>query len=218
MTLAYLLVLVSASALLAVSIGRDFRAVRGGLVIAGLCGTIGWTLRGGYLAAGLMAVMGAVNVIQLLVLTFGRRGVRFSPEEAALAASALPRMDRPSLRGLLDQGLWIAARAGETLIRENEPTPHLFYLSEGEAAIASGGREVAVCPAGHFLGEITILSGAPATATVTLTTPARVWCVSTDALRRFLSANPEVRPVLEAAFVGDMAEKLRLANRRLAEG
>jgi CRP-like cAMP-binding protein len=217
-TLAYLLVLVSGTALLAVSIGRDFRAVRGGLVIAGICGTIGWTLRGGYMAAGLMALVGTVNIVQLLVLAFGRRGVRFNDEEAAMAAAALPRMDRPTLRALLNQGLWLHARAGETLIREGEPTPHLFYLSEGEAAIASGGRQVATCPSGHFLGEITVLSGAPATATVTLASAARVWCVSTDALRRFLTANPGVRPVLEAAFVGDMAEKLRLANRRLAAG
>ncbi len=133
-----------------------------------------------------------------------------------MAETVLPRMDPAVLRQLLDQGLWLDARAGETLIREGEPAPHLFYLAEGEAEVTTGGHPVARCPAGHFLGEITILSGEPATATVTLAGRARFWCIGRDALARMLALYPAMRPTLEAAFVGDMADKLRLANQRLA--
>jgi len=62
-----------------------------------------------------------------------------------------------------------------------------------------------------------VLSGAPATATVRLAAKSRFWCIEADVLTRFLAANPGLRPALESAFVGDIAEKLRLANQQLAE-
>jgi CRP-like cAMP-binding protein len=49
-----------------------------------------------------------------------------------------------------------------------------------------------------------------------LRTDARFWCIASDTLKRFIAANPEFRHALEAAFAGDLRDKLRLANQRIA--
>jgi CRP-like cAMP-binding protein len=50
---------------------------------------------------------------------------------------------------------------------------------------------------------------------VTLRTDTRFWCIAAETLKRFIDANPDFGHALEAAFAGDLRDKLRLANRRL---
>ncbi len=214
----YTLLLAGGAVLAIGSLGRAGRWMRLSLAAAGAIALVGALPRHRLALVAVAAVLVALNLARLALLLRPRRGAALRDEEARFAERALPRMGSAEARQLLDQGLWIDGRAGELLTREGEPVTHLFYLSEGEAAVASGGHRVATCAAGNFLGEVTVLSGAPATATVTLATHARFWCVTADALGRFLRLNPATRAALEAAFASGMADKLRLANRRLAEG
>src|SRR3546814_10024722 len=75
------------------------------------------------------------------------------------------------------QGHWISARRGEVLIRENQAAPSLFYLAEGRALIQRDGADVGTLADGALIGEATVLDGAHATGTVTLTANARLWFV-----------------------------------------
>lgn len=201
--------------LIAGSFSADQRALRGSLALAALIGLIGAVMYGRWIVAGIALLLLVINLVTLTVLFLNRRAARLTEEEKVMAQRTLPGMPRASIRQLLDQGLWIDGKIGEALIREGQPVSHLFYMSEGEAAVISGGKQVATCQPGHFLGEMTVLSGQPATASVTLSTPARFWCVAADSLRAFLAANPSFRPALEAAFSGTLRDKLRLANERL---
>lgn len=217
MTNAQMAMLAAGGVLVIVSFVRNVRVIRGGLALAGLLGLYSAIETHRPIATWIAALLVVVNVVQLALIFAQRRKVSLSEEESRMAERVLARMNRTAQRQLLDQGVWIEGRPGETLIRQGEPTPHLFYLSEGDARVSRHGHEIATCGPGHFLGEITVLSGLPATATVTLATRARFWCVTAEALTLFLEANPDLRPRLESAFVGDVAEKLRLANERLAE-
>ncbi|MBU3076354.1 cyclic nucleotide-binding domain-containing protein [Sphingomonas quercus] len=217
MTLAQMAMLAAGGVLVVMSFIKDVRAIRAGLAIAGALGLYAAIATHRPIASGVATLLVIVNLIQLLLLFVRRDRVRMTAEEGHFAETALSRMSRTAAWQLLGQGLWIDGLAGETLIKEGERAPHLFYLSEGEATVLSGDQPVATCGAGHFLGEITALAGTPATATVRLATKSRFWCIEAEALNRFLAANPDLRPALESAFVGDIAEKLRLANQRLAE-
>src|SRR3546814_16121617 len=84
---------------------------------------------------------------------------------------------------LIDQGHWISARRGEVLIRENQAAPSLFYLAEGRALIQRDGADVGTLADGALIGEATVLDGAHATGTVTLTANARRGFVPAAALR-----------------------------------
>lgn len=202
--------------LIVTSLTRDVRAQRIGVAAAALAWLISAVQMHAWLAAGGAAVLLAINLLRYGLLVVGDRRVRFTEDEETMASGVLWRMARRDARHFLDQGTWISGKAGEVLTREGEPVSHLFYLAEGTASVRSGGRQVATCRPHHFVGEMTVLSKGAATATVTLDRPARFWCVSAEALRRVLDANPELYMPLEEGIAANLKEKLILANAEVA--
>ncbi len=80
----------------------------------------------------------------------------------------------------------------------------------------SDGRQVATCRAGDLIGEASILTGEPATATVVLAGPARLWCMPAATLRDYLAADAELRAHLERSFALAVRTKLHTSNRTIA--
>ncbi|HYE28978.1 MAG TPA: cyclic nucleotide-binding domain-containing protein [Allosphingosinicella sp.] len=161
----------------------------------------------------LLAVTVALLVRRLLL----DRGARFTPDEEAMVAAVLPGLAPARARHLLDHGFWLSGDRGDVLTREDEPVGHLYYLAAGEARVLSHGRQVGTCRAGDLIGEVTVLSGEQASATVILTGPARFWCAPASVLRPYLAAHEEVRHALEQGFAIALKSKLRATNRTIAE-
>jgi cyclic nucleotide-binding protein len=170
------------------------------------------------LAAFWWGVLLAVNLMLLARKLHRDRSARFSPDEEAMVAALLPNLAPERARHLLDQGFWLSGDRGDVLTREEEPVGHLYYLAAGEARVLSQGRQVGTCRAGDLIGEVTVLSGEQASATVILTGPARFWCAPANVLRPYLDAHDEVRHALEQSFATALKSKLRASNRTIAEG
>ena len=166
---------------------------------------------------GVAAAFAVLSLIRLALLFRGSASARFSEEERRLRAVGFTGLNRGQARHLFDQGVWIDGKAGEVLTREGLPVTHLFHLSTGAANVANCGAMVALAQAPAFLGEMSVLQGSCATATVTLAADSRFWCVPADALRQCLNANPDIRARIEHRFGGTLAEKLRTANSVIAE-
>ena len=128
--------------------------------------------------------------------------------------SSLPRS---RARHLLDQGFWLSGKEGDVLTREEETVTHLYFLAAGEARVMSHGRQVGTCRAGDLIGEVTVLSGDRASATVILNGPARFWCAPATALNPYIQAHDDVRRALEQGFASSLKNKLRQSNERIAE-
>ena len=79
------------------------------------------------------------------------------------------------------------------------------------------GQQVGVCRAGDLIGELTVLSGETASATVILNGPARVWCAPAANLRPYVEANEDIRREIEHGFATALKAKLRASNRAIAE-
>jgi hypothetical protein len=172
--------------------------------------------------APLLAVgWGALLAATLLLLArrlLSNNRVRFTAEEEPMVAHLLAGLSPSRARHLLDQGFWLSGHAGDVLTREEEPVGHLFYLASGEARVTSHGLQVGMCRAGDLIGEITVLSGERASATVTLTGPARFWCAPANVLRPYLDAHEAVRHALEHGFATSLQAKLRATNDMIVEG
>jgi hypothetical protein len=158
------------------------------------------------------------NLLLLARRLHRNRTVRFTAEEEPMVATLLADLAPSRARHLLDQGFWLSGHAGDVLTREEEPIGHLFYLASGEARVTSQGRQVGLCRAGDLIGEITILSGERASATVTLTGPARFWCAPANVLRPYLDAHEAVSRALEQGFAASLRNKLKAANQSIVEG
>lgn len=162
---------------------------------------------------------GLLLVATLAVLgqrLYERARVRFNAEEEAMLGGLLAGLSRSRARHLLDQGFWLTGREGDVLTREDEAVSHLFYLASGEARAMSHGRQVGTCRAGDLIGEVTVLSGEQASATVILDGPARFWCAPASVLRPYLDAHDDVRRALEQGFTTALRAKLRASNERIA--
>ena len=156
------------------------------------------------------------------LLVLGRRAaenakVRFTDEEELMLRGVFSALPRSRARHLLDQGFWLSGKEGDVLTREEETVTHLYYLAAGEARVMSHGRQVGTCRSGDLIGEVTVLSGDQASATVILNGPARFWCAPASALLPYIQANDDVRRALEQGFALSLKNKLRKSNERLAE-
>jgi hypothetical protein len=164
-----------------------------------------------------------LGILSLLCLALtGRRlwenrSVRFTEEERAMLDRLFTGLPTSRARHLIDQGLWLNGKAGEVMTREGELVDHLFYLAQGEARVIVTGSEVGLCRPGDLIGELTVLSGESASATVILTTPARFWCARADDLRPYVEAHEDVRRAIEHGFATVLKAKLRASNRTIAD-
>ena len=158
-----------------------------------------------------------VNAVLLLQFWRSNAAVRFTADEEPMLEALLNGLPRTRARHFLDQGFWLTGQAGEALIREGEPVTHLFYIAEGSARVTSDGKAVGRLGAGDLIGEVTVLSGDTASATVMLETAARLWCAPAQTLRLYLDAHHDVRHAVEQSFSAALRHKLQELNRAVAE-
>ena len=145
------------------------------------------------------------------------RNIRFSAEEKALLDGLVAGLSKSRARHLMDQGVWLSGKAGDVLTREGEPVEQLYYLAQGEARVMNGDRQVGRCGPGDLIGELSVLSGEKASATVILAGPARFWCATAADLRPYVQANEDISRAIEHGFATALQAKLRASNRALAE-
>ena len=192
-------------------------AARALVAAAALC----WLLRAALLGDPATAAWSGLIAALALILVGRRlwrdRAVRFTPDEQHMMDSLFDGLPRSRARHLVDQGIWISGRAGDTLTREGEPVEHLYYLAEGDARVLCRDVEVGHCGPGDLIGELTVLSGETATATVILNRPSRFWCAPAEDLRPYVEAHEDVRRAIEHGFATVLKAKLRASNRTIAE-
>jgi len=169
-----------------------------------------------------IATMGwMVLLLACCVVVLGRdliadRRARFSADEEAMLSGFLAGVPRHSARHLIDGGVWLNGTVGDELTREGEPVERITWLASGDALVLSDGRQVATCTPGDLIGEASILTGEPATATVRLAGPARFWCMPAQTLRTYLDTDPELAALLERSFARAVRNKLHASNRTIA--
>ena len=90
---------------------------------------------------------------------------------------------------------------GEVIVREGDAGTSLCIVQRGRVVITVGPerKEVAHIEAGGYFGEMSLLTGAPRSATVTAKGDCDVLEISADAFRTYVHSHPEVVDPLAAA-------------------
>lgn len=217
LTPAGLVAQLSALMLVVAMLGGRMRRVRQGVTIAAVLAMIhAFFFNYNPIALFWAAMLLLVNVGAIAQVAYRNARIRFTPDEEPMLETLLKGLDRARARHFLDQGFWLSGQKGETLIREGEPVTHLFYLAAGQARVVSAGKPVGWCRPGDLIGEVTVLSGDAASATVALDGPARFWCAPAKTLRLYLDAHHDVRHAVELSFAAALRHKLREANKVVA--
>ena len=212
--LAYGAALLAVVAMAATSI----RQMRYALLVVGLAAIGHFSLAGqaGWAIIALLFV--AVNAVQISVLRRRARRGSMLEEEVGLFDRLLGIEDPGRQQRLRDLMTWRDVEEGEVLMRQDQPDPPLIYVARGNARVECDGRVVGSCGAEEFLGEMSLVSGQTASATVIATQRSRIATFDRDALAHYSRAVPEVDTALTHALNRGLAAKVRRMNVAASQG
>lgn len=95
---------------------------------------------------------------------------------------------------------------GAVITKEGRPGGQFVLLLEGSVAVSAQDRVLTTRGAGDFLGEISLLTGCPQTATALATTPTAVAVVSKPDFWSLLGGLPAVGDDLRAVMLDRLGE------------
>lgn len=84
--------------------------------------------------------------------------------------------------------------AGKVLIEQGQPGRQFFIIVEGSVGVEKDGEKLAVQRGGtEFYGEIALVSGWPATATVTTEVPIKALVITPQHFKALLERSPAIQ-------------------------
>jgi small-conductance mechanosensitive channel/CRP-like cAMP-binding protein len=117
-------------------------------------------------------------------------------EEQFHAIDFLAVLDAHALHLLAENAQKRVYLPGELVVREGEPGEEFFVIMEGETdvIIKTGGQttSVATLKKGQFFGEMSLLTGAPRSATVQAKSQLTVTVIGKNAMSQVMSRNPNL--------------------------
>lgn len=161
-----------------------------------------WSI--GYWEAGIALV----NTVQVLLLLRERRNAIFNAEEQELHESLFHHFSAVQFKALLKQGVWVDPPAGELLTEQGKPVARLTLITEGLASVTVDDTIVAYCKRHDFIGEMSFVSGDPATATVVTMIPTRYLMWTQDDLRKLLENDESMRVAIQTVLTKNLVFKL----------
>ena len=145
------------------------------------------------------------------------RRLQFTKEEEFFVEAGMPGTPLQVARQILDAGKWLDAEPGFSLTEEGEPVKKLYFIAKGHAEVFVANQPVAEVTEG-FVGEMNVIGEGPASASVQITYPSRLFCITGDNLRRLSRGNSETNIYIEKHLASATKHKLMQANSRLSEG
>lgn len=162
------------------------------------------------------SVFTLTNVAQLAIIAYRNRAAHFSADERAFYDTAVPTLEAADARKLIAAGRWTTAEPGTVLTKEGENAPFLAFVVSGDVDVSVNGKKVGDCGPGSFVGEISVSSKIPASATATVRTPARFLAFDRDFVVQTLDKHGEIGVALELAFRQGLRDKLLRTNVAMA--
>ena len=148
----------------------------------------------------------AINLAQLALLT-RQKSQSLPPAERAMLRRVLPSLSDSQLARFCGAAERREIAAGEPMTRQGAPVERLYFLLSGAADVAIDAVDVARVSAGSFIGEMSFLTGRPASADV----------FEKNALDSALARDEDLRSAVQTLIGADLAEKVARGNRTLRE-
>jgi hypothetical protein len=156
-------------------------------------------------------VFTAINVYQIYVLFLERRPVRLTEDEEHLHRLCFRALTPREFKKLIAVGRWESANEGEAIVRKGEDLERMMVIFSGSAAVRAGERHLADLKPGHFVGEMTFLSGQRPTVDVVAVGGLRLVSWSIAPLRTLLEKHRPIHGALQMILGSDLVTKLRAA-------
>ena len=153
-----------------------------------------------------------VNAIQLAIMLLAGRRKSMDEDETLFVETVMPVLDGNLRTRMLKLASWETREPGDVLVEEGQASPQLVFIARGAASVEKAGTIVGVCGPGDFLGEMSFLTGKPASATVRVANEVRCCTYDPAVLKALAKKNPAIRQALEFSFNRNLVGKLERMN------
>ncbi len=154
------------------------------------------------------SVFAAINLFQSWRLFVERRPVKLTPEEEEVRRLAFEDLPPRKVLQVLSVGSWATVATGERMLEHGKCPEAISLIVRGTVRVAGNEGVLGDLVAGNLVGSALQLGGAPSEVDAVAMEPVRALRWEVETLERYLTANPEVRIVLQRHLARDLAGKL----------
>ena len=151
-------------------------------------------------------VLAGINLVMIVIVILERTTLTMSEEHTQLYRS-FSMLTPGQFRRLIRSAEAIEATAPRTLTTKGAPLDHLYFVSHGPVVVDKFGQKTRISDQ-TFVGEIAYLTGAPASADVTVEPGAKYLSWPVDLLHRISRKHPALQVALAAQMNVDLAYKV----------
>jgi hypothetical protein len=142
----------------------------------------------------------------------------FDDETLEFLARHLPALPLHEAHRLMRHATWQDHPAETVLTRKGEPVDALLYLGHGTATVRVGERRITGLSPGALMGEMTLIHGGGATATVSADGPVRILHLPRTPMLAEMNAAPDVALAVGHALQTEVQRKLVDMNSEESDG
>lgn len=153
--------------------------------------------------------MSLANIIGLTTYLLGNT-VRLIPASQLGLYSMLGGVEPSEFRALMKHGRVRRLSEDEDLTTVGTVPERLFFVIEGDIEIEQGAGRFYIPPR-HFIGEVSLMLGTPASATAHAKAGTQIVEWSRDQLIKSMARKPKLMVAVESLLGRDMARKVALA-------
>jgi Cyclic nucleotide-binding domain len=158
------------------------------------------------------AIFIIINLYQIFRLVYDEHRLRYMKELHLLSQGAFASLSREQLAQLVKVGSWRTLEPGTQVTREGEPVKELILICDGQMVVESQGRTVTRLHGGSLVGELALLSGNQASATVTAERITRAFILEMEKLRKLIRADDLIASAVDRVVGHDLAAKLKAST------
>ena len=212
-SLEHLLVHVGYLLMLVGLVTRDILWLRLILIVAQTClGVYGLDIHNSAIAFWNFTMVG-INVIRVGGLLAERRPIHLSRDMENIYKQVFLSMSRREFLLLWEMGQERTSE-GAQLVHDGAPQQELVLLLDGEAVVRKAAQEIARLGRGHFVAEMSFISGEPASADVIAANTVRYIAWPQEKLRALKQLNPGLLIKLQHILARDLTGKVKAASRK----
>ena len=209
--LAPYLVHIGYSLMLLALLARDVLWLRGLLVVAQANLCLYSYFRGIESIAAWNAVFVLINTVWVIRILRERRAVLLPPELEQIRLRHFLALDPPDFLRLWRMGQR-QTLSDAPLTSQGEAVPALYFLLRGTVAVRQAGREVVRLGAGDFVAEMSLLTGALATADASTVGEVELMRWPAEGLRQLRARNAALWARIQSVLGHDLVAKSQRAS------
>ncbi len=154
------------------------------------------------------SLFAVINIVQIAIIIRDRTGIHFTEEEKELHETLFKKFAPFEFMKLMRIAKWRDVAPGEIVTTEGQQLDEVMMIYNGLLAVEVKGEKKAELQDGHFIGEVSFISGGTATATVRAIEPTRYIAWPRKEIDRLLARNPSMHIAMQGMLTVDLSKKL----------